>query len=119
MSEKIRLKKLVLTTADGKEIELSLEEARELHEQLDALFGQKYVTTTPVIIERHRSPWDPHFTPITWDGSNTGTPEPNFPAVTCDGSDANDAPRNLLGNATCTVKSQSGMKVVYGGPLEF
>jgi len=46
MSEKLRVDKLILATKSGKKkIEMSVEEAKELYEQLGTLFGEtvKYV----------------------------------------------------------------------------
>ena len=57
MAKKLKLKKITLETACGKSVELSIEEARELHEQLDALFGDKYQPSYPIIINRDQYPW--------------------------------------------------------------
>lgn len=58
MSSKLKLKTIKLETADGKTVELSLAEAKDLHDQLHELFGPKYVPQTPIVIERDR-PWLP------------------------------------------------------------
>ena len=73
MSNKLELKKLILETKDGKKkIELTVEEARELHTQLESLFGRKvdYIPpsfTSPIIMDQ---PWYPGIYPepykITW-----------------------------------------------------
>ena len=57
MSDKIKITGLELKTKDGKKVELTLEEAKELHEQLDELFGKevKYVPSTPIYV---RSWWE-------------------------------------------------------------
>ena len=57
MSNKLKLKTIKLETADGKTVELSLAEAKDLHDQLHELFGTKYVPSVPVVIERDRYPW--------------------------------------------------------------
>lgn len=57
MSNKLKLKTIKLETADGKTVELSLAEAKDLHDQLHELFGTKYVPNAPVVIERDRYPW--------------------------------------------------------------
>ena len=43
MSKKLKLTKIELETKDGKKVQLSLTEAKELHNQLHELFGEKYV----------------------------------------------------------------------------
>ena len=67
MSKKLKLTKLELETKDGKKVELSLAEAKELHEQLHELFGDKtvYLPSQPVIIDRWRNPyWASPY--VTW-----------------------------------------------------
>lgn len=53
MSKKLKLTKLELETEDGKRVELSLAEAKELYEQLHELFGDKtvYLPSQPVAID--------------------------------------------------------------------
>jgi len=72
MSDKLKLSKIILETKAGKEVPLSLEEAQELHQQLDTLFGKKevFVPSTPVVIERDR--W-PYTSPSLW-YSNSSAP---------------------------------------------
>ncbi len=57
MSKKLRLTKIELETKGGKKVELSIDEARELHDQLHELFGEKYVPNQPIVIERDRYPY--------------------------------------------------------------
>ena len=57
MSNKLKLKTIKLETSDGKTVELSLAEAKDLHDQLHELFGPKYVPQAPVVIERDHYPW--------------------------------------------------------------
>ena len=57
MSNKLKLKTIKLETADGKTVELSLAEAKDLHDQLHELFGAKYVPQNPIVIERDHYPW--------------------------------------------------------------
>ncbi len=52
MSKKLKVTKIELETKDGKKVQLSLDEAKELHDQLHELFGEKYVPGTPIAIER-------------------------------------------------------------------
>ena len=65
---------------NGKEIELTMEEARELRDQIDGLFS-KPVESSPVIIPYpyypvpdYRRPWiEPYYPVITCGGSDTTT----------------------------------------------
>ena len=78
---KLKLKKLILGT-DEKQIEITVEEAKELFAQLNELFGEKVkyypsnppvVLPNPIIIERDVWPkpyWEPY---VTWQDSNTAT----------------------------------------------
>jgi len=70
---KLKINKLTIMTSQGKEVELSLEEANELFVQLKELFGEKtvYIPSTPIIIDRYPRPWwtDPWITYTTSDSS--------------------------------------------------
>ena len=73
---KLKLTKIELETANGFQVSLTMEEARELHEQLDALFGQpkevtKFVPTAPIYIERWPRWGDPYRTWPVWYGDTT------------------------------------------------
>ncbi|MCP4493246.1 MAG: hypothetical protein GY820_38980 [Gammaproteobacteria bacterium] len=76
MSKKIKLGKITIKMKGGKdvELELSIEDAKELHRQLDELFGtQPFIPYYPIYIERDRvlpcnQPW------ITY-GEETSTGE--------------------------------------------
>ncbi len=92
MTKKLKLTKIELETSDGKKIELSLDEAKELHDQLHELFGAKFVPFAPIIIERDYHTW-----PRWVEAPNTGTPYPQLPQIWC--------------GTTC----QSGMSVTYKG----
>ena len=48
----MELTSLKLKTKDGKEVEVSLEEARELYNQLHNLFGTNYIPSTPLYLTR-------------------------------------------------------------------
>ena len=89
MSNKLKLTKLTLETKDGKPVELSIEEARELYSQLDELFGTKtiYAPSLPVYIERHT--W-PQYQPF-WHSTS--------------------------GAINCSVEGSSGLKVSYSGDM--
>ena len=95
MSDKMKLTGIELTTKDGKKIGLTIEEAKDLKEQLNGLFGKTetvFVPSAPIIIERDRYPW-PYYpaypTPI-WTN-----PYPTYTTVTC--------------------KAESGLQVSYCG----
>lgn len=50
----------IIIEVGGKEIELSLDEAKELKKILDEMFAckeVKFVPSSPVIIERYNRPW--------------------------------------------------------------
>lgn len=56
---KLKLTGIKVKNSDGEEIELTMEEAKDLHEQLDELFGKETITITqPVYIERERHYWE-------------------------------------------------------------
>lgn len=76
-TERIELSAIVLTTDDGREVKLTVEQARSLHTQLEALFGEKvkYLPQQPIYIERYRYPrlWEPYAPYITWCSSTANT----------------------------------------------
>ena len=72
MSNKLKITKIELTTKDGNKVELSLDEAKDLHGQLDELFGQKsatYIPYSPIIIDRTDRPWWQQYNPVWGDGT--------------------------------------------------
>ena len=48
----MKINKIILETSKNKEIGLTIDEAKELHKQLDEIFGKNYVASTPIIIGR-------------------------------------------------------------------
>ncbi len=82
MNQKLSVISITLTTASGKRVELTLSEARELHDHLAEMFCQKIVNT-PIVIERDRwpVPWQP-YTPI-WTSDRTGDFTPNPYIIEC------------------------------------
>jgi hypothetical protein len=96
MSKKLKLTKIALETKDGKAVELTIEEAKELHQQLDSLFGEKYLPATPIIIERDR--WNPPFQ-RHWFDITTALPEPRQGGL----------------DVQCAVEGKSGLAVSYFG----
>ena len=69
--DKVKVAAIQIQYPDGDVKQLSLDDAKELFEQLEGLFGSKttYLPSQPVIIERERYPWRP-----MWH-SSTGTTE--------------------------------------------
>ncbi len=100
-TKKLKLTKIAIETKDGKQVELTLEEAKELHDQLHTLFGKKatYIPSTPIVIERDR--WHPPYRPFWYD-------------VTCDSTDASKPPRASF-DTQCMIQSDSGLSVSYCG----
>lgn len=102
--DRITLSSIVLTTAEGQEVKLSVAEARALHAQLEELFGEKvrYMPSQPIIIGRDRwpAPWRP-YRPFWW-----GDDQPR-----CIGNDI--TPRTSWG--VTTQDSASGLRVRYEG----
>ena len=62
MAKKLKVTKITMTTKDGKEVELSLDEAKDLHGQLEELFGEKttYLPSQPRWIYPERPYWQPY-----------------------------------------------------------
>lgn len=84
-----KINKLILET-NGKEIELSLDEAKELYEQLGSLFEKEVQPITlPIYIERDR--WNPLCTKVWRD----------YPAIP--------------NEPYCSASGNSGLKVSYCG----
>lgn len=63
MSEQVKVSSIVIRYADGTTKDLSLEDAKALHEQLEGLFGRKteYIPSAPIYVERDRYPWAPPY----------------------------------------------------------
>lgn len=71
MSEEIEIVKSVKLTISGKEVEVSMEEARRLAEALDELFSTRTITVPVPTLP-------PRWEPLTWD-----FPTWDFPKITC------------------------------------
>ena len=64
------ISKIEIETKSGKTIELNLDEAKDLYNELHGLFGNKaaFIPTAPIVIEKYRDyPWwnRPHVTYLT------------------------------------------------------
>ena len=59
---KLKLSGIELETSSGQKVKLTLDEAKELHDQLNELFGVKYVPSAPIYIDCDRywprRPWE-------------------------------------------------------------
>jgi hypothetical protein len=59
---KLKLSGIELETSGGQTVNLTLDEAKELHDQLHELFGVKYVPSAPIYIDcdryLRRLPWE-------------------------------------------------------------
>ena len=104
MSSKLQLTKIALETKDGKKVELTIDEAKELHEQLHSLFGEKiqYVPSAPLIIERDR--WQQPYRPYYW-----------YDQVTCGSSSTKGNPDWCGNEILCSTSGDSGLSVSYCG----
>lgn len=94
----MKLTNITLVTKAGQTVELTINEARDLYEQLAELFGPKYTPSTPIVIERDHWPWPGRWQPY-WYESPTCSPPGRQWEVTC-------------GVGT---KAPSGLEVLYGG----
>jgi len=87
---KIEVKSICIQLPDGSSLSVSIEDAKELYEQLSVLFSEPLVVPQlPVVIERERMPWsepspwrketEPYRNPIIWCSENPlsiGEPKP-------------------------------------------
>lgn len=72
MKTKLKITEITIRTAGEVPINLTMEEAKDLYTQLHELFGEKYISSAPVIINPYQWPY-----PIYWIGDNTVTYESN------------------------------------------
>ncbi len=98
-SKKLKLTKIALETKDGKQVELTIEEAKELHDQLHTLFGEKttYIPSAPIVIERDR--WHPPYQPFWYDGTCSTPTNPKLGGL----------------DVQCSIQGDSGLSVSYCG----
>ena len=96
---KLRVNALTITTQNGKEINLSLEDAKELYAQLHELFGAAPSITAPIFIPYERLPWQRPYTPM-W---HTMVVPPEVTTT------------NII---SCEVPCKGGLSVMYKGDVE-
>lgn len=62
MPTKLNVTKIVLTPRGGQDVTLTIDEARDLYNQLAELFAPKLAPQAPVVIEREvwPAPWRPY-----------------------------------------------------------
>ncbi len=66
-SEGFKTVKIVLENGDGKQVELTVSEAKELYDQLRAIFGE---TQSPLVSLRREPYWDPYpWQPVIYGGT--------------------------------------------------
>ena len=97
--KKLKVTGLELETKDGKKVGLTLAEAKDLHGQLDELFGTtvEYRPSHPIYIDRYHPYWNQPW--ITWCGSVSG------------GQDIGVGSSSIV---PCnTVGQSSGLKISY------
>jgi len=109
MSKKLKLTKIEFETKDGKKVSMSLDEAKDLHNQLHDLFGKKDTVfipppmpSPPIIIERDRYLWQGPCTPY-WRNDSI----PMFAKTEDTVPDSE--------YSTCEIKCGSGLKMNYLG----
>jgi hypothetical protein len=81
MEQKLKLTKIVLTPRGGRDVELTINEARDLYMQLAELFAPRLMPTQPVVIDRYPPAWAP-YQPF-WISSPSADYPQNLPYVTC------------------------------------
>ena len=93
--KKLKLTKICLETKNGENIDLGLDEAKDLYDQLHSLFGETkvYIPSAPVVIDRDW--WNPSYRQF-W--SDTTANNPSHPI-----------------DVQCSVKADSGLSVSYCG----
>jgi len=98
MSKKLKLTKITLETKDGKQVDLTLDEAKELHDQLHDLFGTKFVPSAQIIIERDRYTWQQPYRQYWYDVTYKIA-----------------VPMNGGIDVQCKVEGCTGLKATYSG----
>ena len=84
MSKEAEIKKIVLDLS-GKEVSLTTEQAKKLHELLDELFGKETIYIPgPIVIERDHWWWHP--TQPMWTCSNSSGTEVRYASGTLSAS---------------------------------
>lgn len=105
---KLKVTGLELETKDGKKVGLTLAEARDLHEQLDELFGKEVRDT--IYIDRYRPYWNQPW--ITWNSHISSTGHISDSNVTDASVSSNICNTTVL---LKTVGQESGLQISYTG----
>ena len=70
----MKIKSIKIETADGKNVEINVDDARKLHRELDGLFGPKEITYIPYVPYQPTVPSWPRWPEITCWGNGTAAP---------------------------------------------
>lgn len=84
MATKLNVTKIVLTPRGGQDVTLTIDEARDLYNQLAELFAPKLAPQVPILIEREvwPAPWRP-YQPYWLSTSGSADFPAALPCVTC------------------------------------
>jgi hypothetical protein len=83
MEDKIEVAKITVKMKNKKTIELSVEEAKELHTLLDGMFGARYIPSQPIYIERYRYPWSGPWYTTTWTSAGASVSSSSGVSLMC------------------------------------
>ena len=71
MDNKLKLTRIELQTKNSKKIMLTIDEAKELYQQLDELFGDKDTSSQiPIIFHDYPWPWTYPYRQVTYDSTS-------------------------------------------------
>lgn len=84
MATKLNVTKIVLTPRGGQDVTLTIDEARDLYNQLAELFAPKLAPQAPIVIEREvlPHPWWPYYPSWVISHGSADCPQA-LPYVTC------------------------------------
>jgi len=72
MAKKLKVSQITVRTENGTDITLTLDEAKELYEQLHKLFGEKVTyIPNPIPIVAPNNPWQIPYTTPMWCSTST------------------------------------------------
>ena len=87
MSKKVKIDKVIIDIA-GKELKLSIEQAKELQEILNNTFGEEKVVRYPVYVDRYIPPYRGPYWTYTTCVSDTTTASANTATLCLTSSDS-------------------------------